>query len=87
MNGIAPFPIHLKLFAIYQEVIGSPELTLLVSPGTSVQQLCDELIEQYPVLARWKTQTRFGVNLSFVEGDTLLQPEDEVVLIPPVSGG
>ena len=31
--------------------------------------------------------THFGVNLDFVPGDTLLQPGDEVVLIPPVSGG
>ncbi|MEQ8961643.1 MAG: MoaD/ThiS family protein, partial [Coleofasciculus sp. C2-GNP5-27] len=35
----------------------------------------------------WRDLTRFGINLQFVEPDTILQAGDEVVLIPPVSGG
>jgi len=38
-------------------------------------------------LKQWRDLTRFGVNLQFVEPDTRLQDGDEVVLIPPVSGG
>lgn len=82
-----PFPVHLNVFAIYQEVIGTDRLTLEVNPGTTVGDLCTLLIRQYPDLSRWQTQTRFGVNLDFVPAETLLQPQDEVVLIPPVSGG
>ncbi|MEO0014768.1 MAG: hypothetical protein RLZZ535_3157, partial [Cyanobacteriota bacterium] len=35
----------------------------------------------------WRDVTRFGINLQFVESATALQDGDEIVLIPPVSGG
>ncbi len=79
--------ITLKLFAAYQEAYGVSELVLEFPVGTTVQQVCDRLIAEHPELERWRNLTRFGVNLQFVEGETLLQPGDEVVLIPPVSGG
>jgi len=45
------------------------------------------LIGEHPELNQWRNLTRFGVNLQFVEPDAILQDGDEVVLIPPVSGG
>jgi molybdopterin synthase sulfur carrier subunit len=47
----------------------------------------DRLIADHPQLKQWRDLTRFGVNLQFVEPETQLQDGDEVVLIPPVSGG
>jgi molybdopterin synthase sulfur carrier subunit len=35
----------------------------------------------------WRNVTRFGINLEFVNPDTEIQDKDEIVLIPPVSGG
>jgi sulfur-carrier protein len=49
--------------------------------------VCDRLLTEHPELEVWRDLTRFGVNLQFVEPDTVLQTGDEVVLIPPVSGG
>ena len=83
----ASFTITLKLFAAYQEAVGSEEQTLEVAAGTTALDVCDRLIVQHPALAEWKAQTRFGINLDFVEPNTELQPGDELVLIPPVSGG
>jgi sulfur-carrier protein len=79
--------VTVKLFAAYQEAFGMPELVLEFPEGTSVQAVCDRLITERPELAKWRDITRFGVNLIFVEPDTLLQNGDEIVLIPPVSGG
>ncbi|MFM2313890.1 MAG: hypothetical protein RLZZ04_3166 [Cyanobacteriota bacterium] len=79
--------VKVKLFAVYQEVFGTPELNLAVLPETTVAQVLASLIEQQPKLARWREVTRFGVNLQFVESGTVLQEGDEMVLIPPVSGG
>jgi sulfur-carrier protein len=79
--------VKVKLFAVYQEVFGTPELELTLLPETTVEQLLAALIEQQPQLTKWRNVTRFGVNLQFVESDTVLQDQDEVVLIPPVSGG
>ncbi|BAZ51457.1 thiamine S protein [Nostoc sp. NIES-4103] len=79
--------VTVKLFAAYQEAYGVPELVLEVPHGTPVQAVCDRLIVEHPELTKWRELTRFGINLIFVEPDTLLQDGDEVVLIPPVSGG
>ena len=79
--------VTVKLFAVYQEAYKVPEIMLELPDGTTVAAVCDRLIAEHPELAQWREITRFGVNLQFVEADTILQDGDEVVLIPPVSGG
>jgi molybdopterin synthase sulfur carrier subunit len=79
--------VNVKLFAIYQEVYKKSELSLAFPEGTPVRSVLDFLLQDHPELERWREVTRFGVNLQFVEGDQKLQNGDEVVLIPPVSGG
>lgn len=79
--------ITVKLFAAYQEAIGTEEQCLDIPLGTKAVEVCDLLVSQYPSLAKWKSQTRFGINLEFVDPQTPLQSGDELVLIPPVSGG
>ena len=79
--------IKVKLFAIYQEAFATSELELAFAPQTTVGRVLEYLIEQKPDLAKWQDVTRFGVNLQFVAPDTVLDDGDEVVLIPPVSGG
>ncbi|HIK08429.1 MAG TPA: MoaD/ThiS family protein [Trichormus sp. M33_DOE_039] len=79
--------ITVKLFAVYQETYGVPELVLEFPKGTPVSAVCDRLITEHPQLAQWRDITRFGINLIFVEPNTVLKDGDEVVLIPPVSGG
>lgn len=79
--------VTVKLFAAYQEACGTSELQLQVPAGAPVATVRDRLIAQHPQLAQWRDLTRFGVNLQFVEPTTPLQDGDEVVLIPPVSGG
>ena len=83
----ATITVTVKLFAAYQEACGVSEIQLEVERGTAVVIVRDRLIAQHPQLAQWRDLTRFGVNLQFVEPDTLLNDGDEVVLIPPVSGG
>ena len=87
MSDPAMINVTIKLFAAYQEAYGVPELVLKLPAGTTVAEVRDRLIQEHPELERWRDLTRFGVNLQFVESDTPLQAGDEVVLIPPVSGG
>ena len=79
--------VKVKLFSIYQEVFNTSELDLTVDQGTTVGDVLASLIEQKPQLAKWQEITRFGINLQFVESNVPLNDGDEVVLIPPVSGG
>lgn len=79
--------ITVKLFAAFGEAYGVSELTLELPPDTPVSQVLESSIAQHPQLEQWRHRTRFGLNLEFVSPDTILQDGDEVVLIPPVSGG
>lgn len=82
-----PISITVKLFAAYQDAYGQPELSLELPEQATVADVRDRLLTEHPELEPWRDLTRFGVNLQFVEPDTQLQSGDEVVLIPPVSGG
>ncbi|NEP01576.1 MAG: MoaD/ThiS family protein [Symploca sp. SIO2E9] len=79
--------VIVKLFAAYQEAYALPELTLEFPQETPVYIVQEYLITEHPELEQWRHLTRFGINLQFVEPETILQDGDEVVLIPPVSGG
>lgn len=79
--------VTVKLFAAYQEAYGVSEIVLEFPANTTVAAVRDRLISEHPQLAQWRNLTRFGINLQFVEPDTILQSGDQVVLIPPVSGG
>ena len=79
--------VTVKLFAAFSEAYGVSELTLQFPLLTPVSQVLESSIGQYPQLEKWRTHTRFGINLEFVSPDTILTDGDEVVLIPPVSGG
>ncbi len=80
--------ITLKLFAAYQEAYeGKSELIWQFPVNTPVNAVLERTIAEHPELKQWHDVTRFGVNLDFVDAKTILQDGDEVVLIPPVSGG
>jgi sulfur-carrier protein len=85
--SVASINITVKLFAAYQEAYGVPELKLSFAQSTTIRDVLERILKEHPELDRWKNITRFGVNLQFVEPDTFVQDGDEVVLIPPVSGG
>jgi sulfur-carrier protein len=79
--------VNVKLFAVYQEAFQVPELQLELPIASPVAAVRDRLIADRPALAAWRDLTQFGVNLEHVPADHPLQEGDEVVLIPPVSGG
>lgn len=79
--------ITVKLFAAYQEAYQQAELMLTLPLGSTVATVRDRALTDHPELEPWRDVTRFGVNYAFVAADTELHDGDEVVLIPPVSGG
>lgn len=83
----AQIQVTVKLFAIYQETYGTEVLRWQFPVGARVGDVLTRMVASYPDLAAWRKVTRFGINLEFVEEDMELQDGDEVVLIPPVSGG
>jgi molybdopterin synthase sulfur carrier subunit len=79
--------ITVKLFAAYQEAYAQSEVVLEVAAGMTVGEVGDRIRHPFPALHPLAEVTRYGVNLGFVDPSTVVQEGDEVVLIPPVSGG
>ncbi len=77
----------IKLFAVYQEAFAAAEISRQFPVNTPVSAVLDSLISERPQLAEWRDVTRFGINMDFVDPETIVGDRDEVVLIPPVSGG
>lgn len=70
-----------------KDLAGLDSITLEFPDSSSVTHLRQQLAASYPDLANLLSAIRFAVNETFVEDDTVLQHDDEVALIPPVSGG
>jgi molybdopterin synthase sulfur carrier subunit len=79
--------VKVKMFAIFQEVFATDEMQITLEAGAPVSQIFDRLVSQHPNLEKWRSLTRYAVNLNFVQPDRVLDNGDEVALIPPVSGG
>ena len=79
--------VTVKLFAIYQEVYGVPELRWTFAAHSPVGAVLDRVLAEHPQLEPWRDRTQLGVNLQIVPATTIMAAGDEVVLIPPVNGG
>ena len=74
--------VTVRLFAVLRERAGSPELTLDLPDGASV----GDALEQLSGLAG-DVPLVMAVNREYASEEQLLDPGDELALIPPVSGG
>jgi molybdopterin synthase sulfur carrier subunit len=78
--------IKIKAFGITREIVGQRELELELSDGKTVSELRKLLNEQYPKMKGLKSLL-IAVNNEYAEDHITLKSDDEIALIPPVSGG
>ena len=79
--------VKVKFFAILRERVGAGEITKEIAEGSTVADLWAALKRDYPKLAPVETRLLYAVNQNYVKPDQMLKERDEVVFIPPVSGG
>jgi molybdopterin converting factor subunit 1 len=75
------------LFAAARDLAGAESVSVELSPGATIAALRAELARRVPALAGLLAKSALAVNHDFAEDDRVLQPTDEVAVIPPVSGG
>ena len=78
--------ISILAFGIARDIVGESEFAFPVREDQTVTQLKEALIAAYPDFATLASFA-IAVNGSYVADDHLLNRNDEVVIIPPVSGG
>jgi molybdopterin converting factor subunit 1 len=77
--------VHLRYFASIREALGKREETVDVPEGATVELVWERLIAQQPALRQQRY--RPAVNQEYVTPAAPLRDGDELVFIPPVSGG
>ena len=78
--------ITVLLFGIIRDVIGENTLKLDLEKAISIGQFKQDLLKKYNDLQQYSNFS-IAVNEEYVDLNYVLQPNDVVALIPPVSGG
>ena len=82
-----PLKVAVQFFALYRERSGVESTSVDLSSQATVGDLVDILRRQFPNLAPSSSHLLVAVNAEYATYDQELHPEDQVALIPPVSGG
>ncbi len=78
--------LKLLCFGITKEIMGGFMQEISINEGETVTNLKENLQKQFPQL-RELASLNIAINEDYPAADYVLQATDEVVLIPPVSGG
>ena len=87
MRGAVALKVTVRLFASYRERVGQAERALEVPEGATAGSLAVEMARRFPGLTRDPEKLVVAVNQEYRGHGYRLSDEDEVALIPPVSGG
>jgi molybdopterin synthase catalytic subunit len=79
--------LTLKLFATLRERARVAELSREFPEGTTVAEIWQGLLGEFPNLGGHQDGVGFAVNHEYVDADYRPSDRDEVAFIPPVSGG
>ncbi len=78
--------VRVRFFAAFREFAGRDSLDIDLAPGSTVHDLRVRLRDQFPRLPQ-PERIVVAVNAEYANPDLPLADNDEVALIPPVSGG
>jgi len=78
--------IDILAFGIAKDIINGSSVSVEIEEGMTVGNLKEILCEQYPDFVRLRSLA-IAVNAEYREDNFLLKEKDEIVIIPPVSGG
>jgi molybdopterin converting factor subunit 1 len=76
--------MRVLLFGIAKDIAGAPFIT--TEGITTVADLKSWLFQQYPAMQKLKS-LMIAVNKVYANDNKILEPGDEIAIIPPVSGG
>ena len=78
--------ISILFFGIAKDIVGERMINIEVEENCQVGQLKETIIELYPKFELLR-HLAVAVNNEYASMETVLKSNDEIALIPPVSGG
>ena len=79
--------MRVLFFAQTRDAAGVPEMEMKISGSIGAGEFWEALAAVQPRLAAFRTTTRLARNGEYANAKTMFSNDDEVALIPPVSGG
>lgn len=79
--------IRVRFFAQAKEAAGTDGLVLDLEEAQSARWVRDEIIRMYPDVGPVIQRSALAVNRQYVTLGHLINPGDELAIIPPVAGG
>lgn len=86
-DGANLLTVRLRLFAVYRERVGQEYIEVSLKTGSTVADALTFLGELHPDTLSLMPTSMVAVNQEYAERAHVLRPNDEIALIPPVSGG
>jgi len=78
--------IRLLAFGIARDIVGGAETEITLPDNATIEMLRAQLYSAYPELTKLRSLA-IARNNEYANDDEVITMQDEVVLIPPVSGG
>ena len=78
--------VNLLAFGIAREILKAKTMEMNVQSGATIAVLKETLLRQHPDLGKLKSLS-FAVGENYQQDSYTLSDNDEVAIIPPVSGG
>ena len=78
--------VNILAFGIAKEIFGGTSYTMELNDACGVNELRHSLEEKFPRLKQLSS-FRIAVNNHFASSDEMITEQDEIAIIPPVSGG
>lgn len=78
--------ISIMAFGIAKDLVGGRTITFEIESGDTVSHVLERLRVSFPDLKKLDSLL-VAINEEYAESSYVVQSDDELVLIPPVSGG
>jgi molybdopterin converting factor small subunit len=79
--------VHVQFFSRLRDLAGIQEMELEVRDATKVAELLESVYARTPGLRDWDKSILVGAGVEFVGRDYVVQPGDQISIMPPVQGG
>jgi molybdopterin converting factor small subunit len=79
--------IRVQFFSRLRDLTGKAEIDLEVPQGTTAAGLLEKLYCNMPALREWDKSILVAAGVEFVGRDYIVNPGDEISIMPPVQGG
>ena len=79
--------VRAELYSRLKEIVDASLLELSLPENATVNDLFEQLTENYPKLRDFEKSVLFGVGVEFVDRNHVLNDGDVIAIMPPVQGG